>query len=208
MTYQQLHKKGRALLEDYFSLQMSTKDVIDYYLEQFETINDELKKLNGPSRLNIIKFPKDKQDLDQLPETLTVYRGYREHDKRDGISWSLSRRVAEVFAYAAAILGTTDGLETELNAILGKIDGREFHGNLYSKADRDCLPSHLIVGQCDRADVLAYTNAGSEQEIIINPAKVRDITDLQVRERNIVIPSDDYIARAEPLDWLLSTKQQ
>lgn len=207
MTYQALHKKGRALLNSYFTLHMTTKDIIAFYLAQFEAINEALKKVNGPGNLNIIKFPDDKQGLDQLPQTLTIYRGYREHDKREGISWSLSRRVAEVFAYDAVVFGANEGLETQMNVRIGWLNGREFYGNCYSREDYKRLPSLLIVAQCDRADVLAYTNRRREQEIIINPAKVRNIEELQVSERHIVIPTDDYESCAEPLEWLLSTRQ-
>ncbi|MEO6787260.1 MAG: hypothetical protein ABI318_14100, partial [Chthoniobacteraceae bacterium] len=132
---------------------------------------------------------------------------FREDDKRNGISWSLSRRVAEGFAHDATVFVVKEGEKPRRNARLGVLNGREFYGNAYTREEWACLPARLIVGQCDLQDALAYTNIRQEQEIIIDPAKVSNIVELTPTAKHIVLPTEGFQVGAEPLDWLLSTRQ-
>lgn len=44
-----------------------------------------------------VLFPEEHGYFEDLPERLTIYRGYWEPEKRNGISWSLYQHVAEFF---------------------------------------------------------------------------------------------------------------
>lgn len=49
-----------------------------------------------PKCLRLTMTPKERKALRALPEAITVYRGCYEHN-RDGLSWSLSKAIAEEF---------------------------------------------------------------------------------------------------------------
>ena len=42
-------------------------------------------------------LPQERRRFDNLPDEFTVYRGFQA-DSREGLSWSLSREVAEIFS--------------------------------------------------------------------------------------------------------------
>jgi len=206
-----LKAEGFKALNTYHRLQYTSKEVEDAFLAIFEQIKKGLEDYYTRNKLTIIKFPHDSKDFRQLPDMLTIYRGYREPEKRLGISWTLSRTIAEGFSFDAA-------LPQEAGQKIGSINGVQYNATKgYTKDEAKALPSRLITGKCNILDVLAYTNSRYEQEIIINPRNVTDIFDVtpnkETKRKTEVInaklaqgkKSDRLVA--EPLNWLLTTKQ-
>ena len=91
----------------------------------------------------------DRRALAAMPETLTIYRGYRKGLGRSGMSWTLSKERARFFASDA------------------KQDRRALLGYRHSSG-----APMIVRGKCHKHDVLAYFNGRKEQEIVIDPRKV------------------------------------
>jgi len=158
------------LLNDYQHLKYISKKTEDWYLKEFEYVVGQSQSMFGKRIVcTIFGDHDDIAAFRKLPKKLRLYRGYNEKEKREGISWSLSRKVAEGFAYVSFMDGEKD------------------------------IPPSVVSGTCSCKDILAYTNSRDEQEIIINPAKVHDITDIDVRTK------PDFPVGAEPLDELLAS---
>lgn len=77
--------------------------------------------------------------FDNLPNTFTIYRGCFD-DNEDGISWTLSRKVANIFAKG--------GLERK---------GTKAHGG------------KVVKFKIAKEEVLAFINTREEQEILLKP---------------------------------------
>lgn len=155
------------LLDAYGQLKYVSKEDEQDYLVMFEDMNKRTKRILGRGSLGTIMFTDDETSYRHLPQKLTIYRGYHEAAKREGISWSLSKTVAEDFAH---------------------ISWRE---------DAKDVPASVVTGTCLLKDVLAYTNDRGEQEIIINPKKVTGIRNIPVGEptlcRRIAEPLEDIL---------------
>ena len=208
MKADKLHERGRKLLRTFIETEFHTPSMD--FMDQFEEIHSELEDYYGRDARTIIRFLADYKDLKRLPTVLPIYRGYRETNKRLGVSWTLSQRVAEGFAVDACVFVVSPGDEAMAgkNIPIGKYAFRDkvVYGNAYTVAEYHQLPSKVIRGTCDLLDVLAYTNFGKEQEIIINPAKVWGVVDMpdMTAERVAEIKKADYKIIAEPLEELLT----
>lgn len=69
-----------------------------------------LRLLTSPARMGsreLIMTAEERAHLASLPERITVYRGYSQPGRGNGMSWSLSREVARRFAFRFA--GDTTG---------------------------------------------------------------------------------------------------
>jgi len=97
---------------------------------------DQIKKLFSspePHR-KYLMTPEERQYLKQLPDKVTAYRGMTVREKENesfGISWTLSKRTAEFFAYTYRRNQATKGMETTVtelkvpkNQILAYYNGR------------------------------------------------------------------------------------
>jgi len=170
MTLAEHNQACYDLLDEYMQLKYVSKEAEDEYLLVFQDLNNQRKAALGRTVISTIMLPTDTAAFHHLPNKLTIYRGYHEKRKRVGVSWSLSRIVAEDFAHITMI-----------------------------KSARDIRPS-VATGTCLLKDVLAYTNDRNEQEIIVNPEKVKNI-------HNIIARKSTMHRGAEPLEWLLTHKQ-
>ena len=95
---QQLYEYGRSLAEEHTMIKWTTPDDILHYIKAFEQYRAKMMKEFGRDVNSVILHDDDSSDYDKLPAMLTVYRGYCEPAKRLGLSWTLSRRVADWFA--------------------------------------------------------------------------------------------------------------
>ena len=157
----------QELLSEYCRLKYVSKEDEQDYLRMFEEVSTRTKRFLGRGSVGTIMFPTDVANYKTLPKKLKIYRGYHEAVKRKGISWSLSKRVADGFAHHCRVEGKND------------------------------VEPSVVTGTCSKRDVLAYTNEVSEQEIIINPNKVRNIVDVGAGQKA------SQRVEAEPLDDLL-----
>jgi len=105
-------------------------------------------KSKRPQREKLMNA-RERKRLKALPDVLTIYRGCARTKHADGISWTLSRRVAEFFV------------------------------NYSNSARRALLCQHkqsttgiIVSGQCYKRDVLAYFSGRKEKEIVIDAANV------------------------------------
>ena len=102
-----VYDAAQELLEKYIFLDYVSADAEREYLKAFNQARKVLKQ-NFGSRANcIVMLADDFSPFRTLPLCLRLYRGYHEPEKREGISWSLSRKVADSFAYGM------DGDKTE-----------------------------------------------------------------------------------------------
>ena len=197
------YDKAVSALEYYINLIYSSQEIEEYMLG----ILDECKrKLRAP-----IVPSDDVHQFKQLPEAFPIYRGFREPLKQLGISWSLSRYVAEGFSYGAIVQ------LKHVGPPIIKLAGRSFFIDTYTEDDANKLPPGLVTGICRKSDIVAYTNANFEEEIIIDPNRVQNIVNLEPgekarkqREANIIAlreGREEVLYTAEPLDWLLTNKQ-
>lgn len=212
MSITDLKRSGQQLLDGYFRAPYITEALQAEVLKRFTANKTALERHYGkPHRMAITRFNSDGTSLHLLPDELRVYRGYREPRKRLGISWSLSRLVAEGFSYDASV----PDVEGERVCSFGGLDYYAERG--YTLEEKQALGPKLITGTCSLLDVLAYTNIRSEQEIVIDPAKVRNIEELTPSadakakvEAIYAVPMEKREPlrfRAEPLEWLLSNSQ-
>jgi hypothetical protein len=70
------------------------------YLKGFLHINQISKQTFGSRVICTVMLRSDEPSFHTLPNRLRLYRGYYEPEKREGISWTLSRKVAEGFAFS------------------------------------------------------------------------------------------------------------
>ena len=213
MTLPDWVNEGRKTFRSYQSAPLVTKEIEDAFVQIFEQINTELQVYYPRhTLLHIVRFPEDAKDFRCLPQILTVYRGYREPEKRLGISWSLSRRIAEGFSYNARVPRVTGERIVTIN-------GKTYTASKkYSSEEEAQLLPMLITGTCNLQDVLAYTNLCREQEIVINPTKISNVQNIAPSEagRKMIEALRERIRRegnkamrieAEPLEWLQNTRQ-
>jgi hypothetical protein len=86
----------------------------------------------------------NKKDFNQLPETLTVYRGLQgSKAKLRGLSWTLNLKIATWFA-----------------------NRFKLQGKVYS-------------AQIKKKDIFFYSNERNEQECVLNPYKLKNITEVK-----------------------------
>lgn len=96
-------------------------------------------------------------DPEELPrklrgKTCTIFRGNLGEEEPDGISWTLKRKTAEWFAsYGMSLRGQFLGLYRE-----------------------DGIPT-VWSAQVDVADILAYFNTRQEEEVVVDPATLRNV---------------------------------
>jgi hypothetical protein len=98
-TFTLLLKKGYSLFTQYTELEHVPAYLEQEYLAAFKKHIEAIKAVVGTSRPWPIVTNAESETFYALPSTLRLYRGYYEPDKRAGISWSLSRRVADGFAH-------------------------------------------------------------------------------------------------------------
>jgi hypothetical protein len=144
-------KRGRDLLLQYVSEEYVSALDERVYLRKFHHYVKRLRGKLGKQQFCTIHHPADLGALQTLPRKLRLYRGYYEPVKREGISWSLSRKVAEGFAYARAPWEPASG------------------------------PPMVVTGWCYFGSILAYSNRRQEEEVIVDPADVHDIKNIKVR---------------------------
>lgn len=100
VSLSEFQENAKAILEEYISLKYVAAYQEQEYLESFIHINKELKSCFGSRVHCAVMLTSDVLIFRTLPDRLRLYRGYYEPEKREGISWSLSRKVAEGFAYS------------------------------------------------------------------------------------------------------------
>ncbi len=93
-----LKLEGCALLEEYTSLNHVLLEDEMRYLRALQSIAAALKDAYGGISYPIV-HPSSMRYFQKLPNRVRIYRGYYDPAKKDGVSWSLSRKVAEGFAY-------------------------------------------------------------------------------------------------------------
>ncbi len=87
----------------------------------------------------------------KLPSEVTIYRGFSVC-YQDGLSWTLSRKIAEFFAEYSA-----DG--TRRCSLFG--------------SQSDAVPQ-IVTGQCQRRDIIALFSDRKEREVVIFPENVKN----------------------------------
>lgn len=94
--------------------------------------------------------PPERAALRNLPERVTVYRGYGGEEVPAGISWTLDPTTAEQFAqdFAHAFPGTG--------------------------------PARVVKGTCNRWDIICYFNGRGEEEIVVDPERVKVAGDFPI----------------------------
>jgi hypothetical protein len=175
VTHEEFIKHGIKVFDEYRSLKYVSFKEEQEYLRFFKRHVRQLDRLWGGQLFCGIIPDEDRVMFHNLKPRLRLYRGYRELEKRNGISWSLSRKVAEGFAHCENIFNPRE--------------------------DNNNLTPRVVTGWTYSGKVLAYSNDGEEQEVIIDPADVREINDIKLRAK------PEFPVSAEPLEWLLSTRQ-
>jgi len=174
---QNLIEKAQAAVIDYQNLPVHTPELEEVYLGIFENLTKKLGSHYGlGNKRNVIKKDNDSTAFYKLPPKLIIYRGFREPEKRNGISWTLDRFIAERFAYKATV--------AYIDLFITRIDGRDFYAKGYTQDDINKLAPVVLTATCALKDVLVYANNINEQEIIINP-------------KNLTILAEDSIIREE-----------
>ena len=125
----------RDLLTDYCIKKYVTWEDEQEYLQIFEQAIKSRRRVFGKNVVSTIMFSGDSDSYRRLPKKLAIYRGYHTANKREGISWSLSKQVADSFAHHCWVKDTRD------------------------------VPPSVVRGNCLLKDVLAYTNDMGEEEI-------------------------------------------
>jgi hypothetical protein len=121
--------------------------------------NIEVSAPNQPEWLRLFTSPRPRRELLMsaterrrlagMPETLTIYRGYAKGRARSGLSWTLSKERARLFAKYAT------GSRRYV------LSGHEPGG-----------VGMIVSGKCRNRNVLAYFDGREEQEIVIDPRNV------------------------------------
>jgi hypothetical protein len=88
--------------------------------------------------------PSEREVLEQLPETFTIYRGYVVGKNPDGFSWSLNKDIAERLSKNSK-------------------GSNLFDMQLPNSEDETAVREKTV----QKKNIFAYTNARSEQEIIL-----------------------------------------
>lgn len=96
----EFHDKAQALLEEYIARKYVSAAEEREYLKAFAHVRKVLKNTFGRRVNCALMLTSDVMIFRGMPQRLRLYRGYYEPEKRNGISWSLSRKVAEGFAYS------------------------------------------------------------------------------------------------------------
>lgn len=131
------------LLEEYITIKYTTAADIADYGRLFESVHERSKRELPRGYLPIICNAKYSDVVRNLPKKLKVFRGYNQDDKRDGLSWTLSKDIAEWFA---------------------------LRGEWNNEPAGSC---RIVEGECSIKNVYAYTNDCNEEEIIISPDRVK-----------------------------------
>lgn len=100
VSMSEFDKLAKATLEEYSNYSYVSAELEKEYLGRFIHIRSEWKRIWGERMGCTLYLDSDTMMFHKLPRRLRLYRGYYESAKREGISWSLSRKVAEGFAYS------------------------------------------------------------------------------------------------------------
>jgi hypothetical protein len=164
MTYRELKAIGQDLLNEYTLRKCIDATEHEFYLADFQAIH----RTYGGGKMGTAMAIVDEGDQESFRKikeqnSITIYRGYRDCRKRLGISWSLSRKAAEAFA-CSDYFGLNKGFEPK-----------------------------LLQGTCLVKNILAYTNQRQEQEIIVNPAKIKNIREIAMSGEAIAMGTEETV---------------
>lgn len=121
---------------------------------QYENLWRKLWGSNRPGR-EAAMSDEERATLAALPDPVKVYRGVAHAERVDGLSWTLDRERALMFAHRAA--------SPEYAAFRAGVPHSD-----------DCQPL-LATGEVARDDVLAYLDERQEQEIVSLAVRVVDV---------------------------------
>jgi hypothetical protein len=105
---------------------------------------DEWRDLwnNGRPQKQFAMVPEERETLERLPNELRIYRGIRDADNIDGLSWTLSREKAIWFArrFRGNFLLTARANKVDVHAFLDRRKEQEIIVDRYAIISREQLP--------------------------------------------------------------------
>jgi hypothetical protein len=100
---------------------------------------------NGRSEKQFAMVPEERETLERLPNELRIYRGIRDADNIDGLSWTLCREKAIWFArrFRGNILLTATANKLDVHAFLNRRNEREIIVDKYFVLLCELLPDTI-----------------------------------------------------------------
>ncbi len=109
--------KGRLLRYAWISARTPSKDI--------KVTRERKRQMLKECKREELMTKEDLEYFDSLPETITIYRGVKKADKIDGVSWTLSREIAERFTYDFLDDGYVVEKEVHKNDVLAYFNIRD-----------------------------------------------------------------------------------